>query len=83
MTPYVDRGIGKTVINALKDMPVVIVMGMRQTGKTTFLRQQPVSKVPHFRRLRSTRSCKVGLTPHVSLLSLPYALSPKLFAPCP
>ena len=41
MTEYFDRDISKAVLEALKDMPVVVVTGMRQTGKTTLLQRQP------------------------------------------
>ncbi len=41
MTEYFNRDISKAVLEALKDMPVVVVTGMRQTGKTTFLQKQP------------------------------------------
>jgi uncharacterized protein len=38
---YIQRGIINSVVNALDDMPVVAITGMRQTGKSTFLQQQP------------------------------------------
>lgn len=41
MTAYWERDIGLKVLEALKDMPVVVITGMRQTGKTTFLQKQP------------------------------------------
>jgi predicted AAA+ superfamily ATPase len=41
MTGYHSRDIAPAVAAALEDMPVVVVTGMRQTGKTTFLRSQP------------------------------------------
>jgi hypothetical protein len=41
MTAYWERDIGLKVLEALKDMPVVVITGMRQTGKTTFLQEQP------------------------------------------
>jgi predicted AAA+ superfamily ATPase len=41
MTEYYPRDIADTVGSALKNMPIVVVTGMRQTGKTTFLRSQP------------------------------------------
>jgi predicted AAA+ superfamily ATPase len=40
MTPYVQRDIGRTVLEALREMPVVVLTGMRQTGKSTFLQNQ-------------------------------------------
>lgn len=41
MTEYYPRDISGAVAKALENMPVVVVTGMRQTGKTTFLRSQP------------------------------------------
>ncbi len=41
MTEYYPRDIADAVRTALENMPVVVVTGMRQTGKTTFLRSQP------------------------------------------
>ncbi len=35
---YIDRDIALTINEALKNMPVVIITGMRQTGKSTFLK---------------------------------------------
>jgi uncharacterized protein len=37
---YQPREITASIINALDDMPVVVITGMRQTGKSTFLQQQ-------------------------------------------
>ncbi|MFC1811891.1 ATP-binding protein [Thermodesulfobacteriota bacterium] len=41
MTEYYPRDIADAVGTALENMPVVVVTGMRQTGKTTFLGSQP------------------------------------------
>jgi predicted AAA+ superfamily ATPase len=41
MTDYHPRDIAGAAI-ALENMPVVVVTGMRQTGKTTFLCSQAV-----------------------------------------
>jgi len=41
---YLPREITKQVVNALEDMPVVALTGMRQTGKSTFLQEQPEFK---------------------------------------
>jgi predicted AAA+ superfamily ATPase len=41
MTTYYPRDIADAVGTALENMPVVVVTGMRQTGKTTFLCSQP------------------------------------------
>ncbi len=37
---YISREITNAIISALDDMPVVVITGMRQTGKSTFLQQQ-------------------------------------------
>jgi hypothetical protein len=41
MTEYFHRDLAPAVIAALEEMPVVIITGMRQTGKTTFLGKEP------------------------------------------
>jgi predicted AAA+ superfamily ATPase len=41
MTPYRPRDISSAVNDALTDMPVVVLTGMRQTGKSTFLQMEP------------------------------------------
>ncbi len=41
MTEYYPRDIADAVCMALENMPAVVVTGMRQTGKTTFLCSQP------------------------------------------
>ena len=41
MTSYCTRDIAALVCRALDNMPVVVVAGMRQTGKTTLLCSQP------------------------------------------
>jgi len=41
MTDYFHRDLTPTVFSALEEMPVVVITGLRQTGKTTFLRKQP------------------------------------------
>ncbi|MBN1101962.1 MAG: ATP-binding protein [Deltaproteobacteria bacterium] len=40
MTEYYRRDIVSLLLQALRDMPVVVISGMRQTGKTTLLRRQ-------------------------------------------
>lgn len=44
MTAYIRREIHISVAKALKVMPVVVITGMRQTGKTTFLQNDPLLK---------------------------------------
>jgi uncharacterized protein len=41
MTEYLERELTSTVLSAIEEMPVVVITGMRQTGKTTFLQRQP------------------------------------------
>ncbi len=41
---YIDRDIAGAIIEAAGEMPVVVVTGMRQTGKSTFLQNQPEFK---------------------------------------
>ena len=41
---YRERDIAAAVTEALSEMPVVVVTGMRQTGKSTFLQNQPELK---------------------------------------
>jgi len=40
MTGYIHRDISSTVKDALEEMPVVVITGMRQTGKSTFLQKE-------------------------------------------
>src|SRR3990167_1068679 len=44
MTSYQPREITKTLIESLENMPVVALSGMRQTGKSTLLLNQPQLK---------------------------------------
>jgi hypothetical protein len=41
---YFERDIAQTIADALDEMPVVVITGMRQTGKSTFLLNQPEIK---------------------------------------
>jgi uncharacterized protein len=38
---YLPRDITASVLAALRETPVIVVTGMRQTGKSTFLQNQP------------------------------------------
>jgi predicted AAA+ superfamily ATPase len=40
MTAYFERDFAPMVLKALKNMPVVVITGLRQTGKTTFFQHQ-------------------------------------------
>jgi|GEM_PF-7132303 len=44
MTKYRPREISETLIKSLKDMPVVVLSGMWQTGKSTLLLNEPKLK---------------------------------------
>jgi len=48
MTKYIVRNIAGTVREALKEMPVVIITAMRQTGKSTFLRSESGISERHY-----------------------------------
>ena len=41
MTDYFNRDLSSSVLEALGEIPVVVITGLRQTGKTTFLQRQP------------------------------------------
>lgn len=40
--PYRERDLSKYVAKAIATLPVVVITGLRQAGKTTFLRQNPL-----------------------------------------
>ncbi|MFZ3137506.1 MAG: ATP-binding protein [Thermodesulfovibrionales bacterium] len=44
MTEYVERDIASVIPSALRDMPVTVITGMRQTGKSTLLQNNPKLK---------------------------------------
>ena len=44
MTTFHKREITRTVLDALSDMPVVVITGMRQVGKSTLLTEEPELK---------------------------------------
>lgn len=44
MTGYLEREIAARVHEALRDMPVVVLTGLRQCGKSTFLRNDSALK---------------------------------------
>jgi predicted AAA+ superfamily ATPase len=44
MTGYLPRELHEALRRALSSLPVVVVTGMRQTGKTTFLQNDPLLK---------------------------------------
>ena len=67
MTEYKKREISKTLIDALDNMPVVVLSGMRQTGKSTLLLNEPRLKnrrylnFDDFNTLEAARSNPEGL----------------------
>lgn len=44
MTEYFQRELAFVATQAMKTMPVVVITGMRQTGKTTFLQNDGLFK---------------------------------------
>jgi hypothetical protein len=48
MPDYNSRDISAEAARTLNSMLVVVVTGMRQTGKTTFLRSDPALPIEHF-----------------------------------
>ncbi len=44
MTDYFYRDISSAITHALGEMPVIVITGMRQSGKSTFLQNQPELK---------------------------------------
>lgn len=42
LTPYLPREIASPVADALRSLPAAVVTGLRQAGKTTFLRRDPL-----------------------------------------
>jgi len=45
---YRHRDIAPVIKEALSEMPVVVITGMRQTGKSTFLQREPIFKGRHY-----------------------------------
>lgn len=43
MTTHRERAVGILLARALKQAPVVVVSGLRQSGKSTLLRRDPVT----------------------------------------
>jgi len=51
MTPYRPRELGDLTRHALTEMPVVVVTGLRQAGKSTFLQHEPGLADRHYASL--------------------------------
>ncbi len=69
MTPYIPREIHTAVAPALNTMPVVAITGMRQTGKTTFLQNDPLFKGYQYISLDDFAMLQTALSQPESLLS--------------
>jgi hypothetical protein len=57
---YLPRVLARTVEDALAELPVVVVTGARQTGKTTLVQHLPSSPTRRFRTLDDLRVLEVG-----------------------
>ncbi len=68
MTSYIQRETRSVVGRALKAMPVVIITGMRQTGKTTFLQNDPLFKNFRYLSLDDFATLQTALSQPESLL---------------
>lgn len=61
MTEYKQREITEPLLGALKDIPVVMLTGMRQVGKSTLIQEEPALKdrryinLDDFSQLKSAR----------------------------
>lgn len=62
MTAYLDREIRIAVTHAMKSMPAVVITGMRQTGKTTFLQNDPIFKAHRYFSLNDFATLQTALS---------------------
>ncbi len=69
MTPYHKREITTLLIEALESMPVVILTGMRQAGKSTILQQEPTLAKRRYISLDDYASLEAAERDPESLLS--------------
>lgn len=69
MTGYIRREIYRSVAQALKSLPVVVITGMRQTGKTTFLCNDPLFKKYRYFSLDDFANLQTALSDQEALLS--------------
>jgi predicted AAA+ superfamily ATPase len=61
MTAYFKRAVAGSVLKALEDMPVVALTGMRQSGKSTFPRNETeLRKRRYVTRLRHQKNNNWG-----------------------
>jgi uncharacterized protein len=86
MPNFYVRDISAEVRHALKSMPVVVVTGMRQTGKTTFLRSEPdlsdrsYVSLDDFAQLEAAKSDPDGFVSQNSLITIDEAQKcPEIF----
>lgn len=68
MTDYIQRELHHSIANALRTMPVVAITGMRQTGKTTFLRNDPLFKKHRYLTLDDFSSLQTALAQPESVI---------------
>jgi len=69
MTTYIPRELHRVVKSALDTMPVVVITGMRQTGKTTFLQNDPLFKEYRYVSLDDFASLQTALAQPAELVS--------------
>jgi len=69
MTAYIEREIRYAIEQALKTMPVVVITGMRQTGKTTFLKNDPLFKKYRYISLDDFAVLKTALSEPEALIA--------------
>ena len=70
---YFRREIGNQIHNALNEMPVVVITGMRQTGKSTFCRDSlslRIEDISPLMTLHTLRQRKVIPRDFLTLTSL-------------
>jgi len=69
VTSYIEREIRSIASRALKTMPVVVITGMRQTGKTTFLQNDPLFKKLGYISLDDFATLQTALSQPEALLA--------------
>ncbi len=69
MTKYIQRELAGITKEALKSVPVVVITGMRQTGKTTFLQNDPLFKRYQYMSLDDFATLQTALSQPETLLA--------------
>jgi predicted AAA+ superfamily ATPase len=69
MTRYLPREIRRLVAQTMNSMPVIVITGMRQTGKTTFLQNDPLFKDYHYLSLDDFATLQTALSQPEALLA--------------